>query len=104
MSCNRENVIWQSKDGTWSRAFYEFWTVNEDSDDFDSEWDVEYGDNFNWVSVGHPSEDAAERSWKGANPGGWTVVGYSPATASQCDALDAKAKAFRETRRMGRCA
>lgn len=37
MSVNRENVIWQSADGTWNRGFYAYDTWGEDH-----EWDVEY--------------------------------------------------------------
>lgn len=50
MSFNRENVTWQSSSGTWNRTFYEFWEENQDCDNFDPEWDVTYGENFNWVS------------------------------------------------------
>jgi len=88
MSFNRENVIWQSPDGTWSRGFYEVvWTDPEG----DPEWDVEYGSDFEWVSTGHPTEEAAHDSWDGSNPGGsWTQT-YSPESASECARLDEKA-------------
>jgi hypothetical protein len=94
MSQTRENTTWQSKDGKWNRAFYEFWHVNEDDEDFDPEWDVEYGDNFNWVSLGHATEAQADAAWTGSNPGGGFIVPYSDKTAAQCDGLDAKAAAF----------
>lgn len=99
MSFNRKNIIWQSKDGTWNRAFYEFWEVDTDDDDFDPEWDVEYGEDFNWVSTGHLTLEAAEESWKGANPGGWDEYPYSPADAAACDEFDQKAQAFQASRR-----
>ena len=78
MSYHRENVIWQSADGTWGRGFYENYpTKSYDDDDYDSEWDVEYDyDRFSWVSVGHPTEQAAGASWDGANPGGSTVYAF----------------------------
>lgn len=95
MSFNRKNVVWQSKDGTWNRAFYEFWEVDTDDDGFDPEWDVEYGEDFNWVSTGHPTLEAAEESWNGANPGDWDEYPYSPANAAACDAFDQKAQAFK---------
>lgn len=78
MSYHRENVIWQSADGTWGRGFYENYpTKSYDDDDYDSEWDVEYDyDIFSWVSVGHPTEQAAGASWDGANPGGSTVYAF----------------------------
>ena len=96
MSVNRENVIWQSADGSWSRAFYEFWPVGEDDEDWDYEWDVEYGSDFNWVSSGWATEEAAHDSWTGANPGGSETVAYSAETAALCEALDAKARDLRE--------
>jgi hypothetical protein len=72
MSFNRENVIWESEDGSWNRGFfYVRWTGD------DPEWDVEYDfDAFEWVSTGHPDERAAHASWQGANPGGGYVVSY----------------------------
>lgn len=76
MSVNRENLIWQSPDSTWSRGFFtcipRSWS--EDGGEPDPEWDVDYEmDSFEWVSTGHPTEEAAARSWDGANPGGhWT--------------------------------
>jgi len=94
MSFNRENVIWQSADGTWNRAFYEFYEVNQNDEDFDPEWDVEYTDRFNWVRTGLASEKAAEQAWHGANPGGWSVIHYTEGNAKACDALDAKAREF----------
>lgn len=88
MSFNRENVIWQSADGTWNRAFYEvLWTGD------DPEWDVEYGDGFGWVATGLRSEEAAEDSWHGANPGGWTIL-RQPDDADACARMDAKRAEF----------
>ena len=57
MSFHRENVIWESADGTWSRGFFRVrWTGD------DPEWDVEYDyGSFEWVSTGHASERAAHR-------------------------------------------
>ena len=92
MSLNRENVIWQSKDGTWNRAFYDFVYVNEDNEDFDMEWDVEYSGNFDWVSMGHPTMDAADKSWYGANPGCFDLVEYSQENADICAKFDENAK------------
>lgn len=77
MSKNRENVVWQSADGTWGRGFFETYATKDwGDDDYDDEWDVDYNyDSFEWVSVGHPTEEAACASWDGANPGG--VTGYA---------------------------
>jgi len=83
MSFNRENVIWESKDGTWNRGFYEAFSVGEDP-----EWDVEYNyQEFSWVTVGLLSEELAHQSWRGANPGGYELYHYS----TKCDELDAMA-------------
>lgn len=95
MSQNRENVTWQSSNGKWNIAFYDFYYVNQDDEDFDPEWDVEYTEDFNWVSTGHATKEAADRAWTGANPGGGTQVEYSAANAKTCDAYDAKAEACR---------
>lgn len=94
MSKNRENVIWQSATGTWNRGFYAYEYINDDSEDFDDEWDVEYLNHFNWVATGLASEAAAEAAWRGCNPGGWVVVHHSPETAKECAALDALAQKF----------
>lgn len=90
MSCNRENVTWQSKDGTWNRAFWSYYSVNEDDEDWDYEWDVEYEDYFNWVSTGHATQESAYQSWDGANPGGSHIYTYDK-DPTHCDKLDALA-------------
>lgn len=94
MSFNRENIAWQSKDGKWSLGFYECWPINDDDDDHDPEWDVEYGDQFEWVSTGHATEEAAQNSWNGANPGGGSVMEWSDSSAKACEQLDIKAQSF----------
>ncbi|HHH9443037.1 TPA: hypothetical protein ACP32N_005025 [Pseudomonas aeruginosa] len=99
MSFNRENVIWQSKDGTWNRAFYEFWEDDTGDDDFDPEWDVTYGEDFNWVSTGHLTLEAAEETWSGSNPGGWNEFYFNTQNATTCDLLDQKAQAFKAERK-----
>ena len=94
MSLNRKNVIWQSANGTWNRGFYDFYHVNQDSDDFDPEWDVEYEDDFKWVSTGHKTAEDADNSWRGSNPGCDEELEYSERNAKDCDALDALAQKF----------
>ena len=74
MSVSRDNVVWQSADGTWSRGFYaeDRWYPDDDG-----EPEVEFRhDEFDWVSTGHPTEDAAADSWHGANPGGRDTVPF----------------------------
>ena len=87
MSFYRENVVWESADGTWSRGFYHVrWTGD------DPEWDVEYDFNsFDWVSTGHSDENAAHNSWRGANPGGYTEYPYE-GNEETCDEFDAMAE------------
>ena len=101
MSVNRKHVVWQSKNGLWNIGFWDYYNINEDDEDFDYEWDVEYyDDEFNWVSRGHATSDKAEDSWDGANPGGADdIVEYSDQTAAECEKLDALAEKFLGSRR-----
>jgi hypothetical protein len=93
VSCNRENVTWQSEDGTWSIGFYAYHSTGDPmSEDWDDEWDVEYEDDFHWVSTGHSDEDSAYQSWHGANPGGTIIVPFSPETAEECRRMDSMAR------------
>lgn len=95
MSVNRENVIWQNKQGQWSMAMYACEYAGDPSQDgFDEEWDVYYLDHFDWVSTGHPTPEAAFNSWRGANPGGHTEVPYK-GNETQCAAYDQKVADFR---------
>ncbi|KQO98820.1 hypothetical protein [Leifsonia sp. Leaf264] len=93
MSFNRENVIWQSPDGTWNRGFYTANTHDAyDDEDYDPEWDVDYEwSSFQWVSTGHPSQEAAHDAWRGSNPGGHNVV-YDTLEISGLDDMAAKAQ------------
>jgi len=90
MSFHRENVIWQSPDKKWNRAFYSYYPTGDDD-----EWDVEYTDEFNWVSMGHPNQQMALDSWDGANPGGHRSYTYSQYPGI-CDRLDREAIRFRD--------
>ena len=94
MSFNRENVTWQSADGTWSTAFYVVAWVDEDGDE---EWDVEYDySSFQtWNFAGRASTaDAAYRmaTRNMANPGGTTVVPYT-GNQQECNRYDAMFRA-----------
>jgi len=105
MSFNRENILWQSADGTWSHGFYECHESrrgrdDDDEDSFDPEWDVEYNHGaLEQVSCGHPSEDAALQSWRGANPGGCTVLSYHPDSAAEVAQLDDMAAELEDAQR-----
>jgi len=101
MSKNRENVIWQNKDGTWGRGFFDFVVTGPDD-----EWDVEYDNNtFQWAVTGLPSEQAARDAWRGSNPGGSRRVTYSSENRPQIERYErmavatlAKAKPTRRRR------
>lgn len=76
MSFNRENVTWKTANGTWRKGFY---TVIETGDPFDEdhdpEWDVDYDfDSFEWVGPECATEQQADETWNGPNPGcGWVI-------------------------------
>lgn len=93
MSFNRENTIWQSPDGTWNRGFYEVFEMGSAFDeDHDPEWDVEYGGDFWWVTIGHPTLESAHKAWDGANPGGYDELPYDEAAANAIAELDLAAQ------------
>lgn len=95
MSFNRENVIWQSENGTWSIGFYKVMWTGEDP-----EWDVDYDyDHFEWVSTGHRSESEAASSWTGANPGGSEVPPSGASTKAERKRLDNMAEALQHPER-----
>lgn len=88
MSFNRENVTWQSANGTWNLGFYtvhESFGFGDDDDDYDS---------FEWVTTGHATKDAAQSSWKGSNPGAWRIVTYSAESDEHVAELDEMARRY----------
>lgn len=89
MSKNRENIAWQSADGSWNIGFYDYYSTGSyDDDDYDDEWDVEYTNRFHWVSTGHPSEAAAVNAWSGPNPGGGGSLPYKKESEAETLELD----------------
>lgn len=100
MSKNRENVTWQSKDGSWNIGFYDYHEVRGgDDEDYDDEWDVEYTDEFHWVSAGHSSSASAQRAWTGVHSGGGQEVSYSEATKDTSEYYDDQAaKLYKDTK------
>lgn len=104
MSFHRENVTWQSTDGTWNLGFFTVIPgINDDDPDYDPEWDdeVDFG-SFEWVTRNHPTVDAARAAWPGANPGGTSIISHTPNNADVCDRYDRMADALdaeRATRR-----
>lgn len=93
MSCNREHVIWQSKNRSWNIGFFQFVNVNTHDPDWDYEWDVEYlYDEFFWVSTGHSSPETAFAAWRGANPGYVDSALAYQDNAGNCDHYDSMAQ------------
>lgn len=90
MSFNRENVIWQSADGSWNRGFYEVLSSFAPYDgDYDAEWDVDYNmDVFEWVRTGLPSKNSAHKETPGGNPGVVYVLPYAENTDDQIAEYD----------------
>jgi hypothetical protein len=101
MSLQRANVVFQSKNGLWSRAFF---TVTDDTsdaeyqpddEDFDPLWDVGYDyTSFGWVSTGHATEEDAVQAWFGANPGANDLALFSEGTADQIDEYEEMAREY----------
>ncbi|MFJ4668861.1 hypothetical protein [Kitasatospora purpeofusca] len=96
MSLNRENVIWQTEQGTWSIGFFEF--EYPDHEDFDPEWDVEYDRSlFWWVSTGHADPDEAVEAYRAehANPGdASTCIEWSADTGAKIARYEEMATAW----------
>lgn len=87
MSLTRQNVTWESADGTWSRA--SFYVTYCESDPDDVEYDYT---RFDWASIGHGTEQEATRSWEGINAGGGWFEQHSPSSADQCAEYDRMAR------------
>ena len=90
MSCNREHVIWESKDHTWNIGFFNFVHLNEDDPDRDPEWDVEYlYSEFFWARKGFSTPEQAQQAWIGPNPGAdYDVLPYNRENAHACKEYD----------------
>jgi len=81
MSVNRDNITWQSKDGSWSIGFYTFYNTGDTNDeDYDFEWDVDYDQSsFWWCRTGFKTPEAAMAAYcyNNANPGSTTIMKYA---------------------------
>ena len=102
MSHNRENVIWQSPNGTWNRGFFSFVVTGPDD-----EWDVEYNHReFSWVATGLPNENAARDAWHGANPGGHHRLPWDEKNRTEIERYEQMATVLehQQSKRRGRCA
>ena len=85
MSYYWENVIWQSKDGSWNRGYFHRISMasspsawNDDEYGYDSEWDDEFDFSyFDYLSTGMSSKDAAWDFEPQGNPGSANVIPYA---------------------------
>lgn len=87
MSTNRENITFQTADGKWNIGFWEFFYINTDSEDFDSEWDVEYNySSFWYASTGHATPEKAYEAYtrNHSNPAGTSILTYE-GNENECD-------------------
>jgi hypothetical protein len=93
MSRNHENVIWQSKDKTWSLGLFQKETVyfNHSDEAEDDEYDYA---KFEFASVGHATEESAMRSYPGPNTGGGTHIAYRKENAKDIEGYDRMAQFF----------
>lgn len=101
MSYNWENVVWQTKDGRWGIGFFDriSYTDSWDNEDYDSEWDDEFDHSvFVHASTGHPTQESAYATWRGANPGHHTVYEYSRGTAKEIAEFEDMARACNDSK------
>ncbi len=86
MSVNRENAIWKSPaTGEWKMGLYSLEYTNQDSEDFDYEWHVEYDySRFSRVITGGKSaDDCIEKYCRTeANAGSYNIYADVPESAS----------------------
>lgn len=92
MSFNRENVTWQSKDGTWNMAFFRVTWEGSEADGYDPEWDVEYDYNEFDLYVYATKKSSPDAAYeyvrdRTSNPGGSWVVSRQ-VNAELCDKYD----------------
>jgi hypothetical protein len=83
MSWNRENVMWESPNGSWNRGY---WAIDYIDPNGDPEWDVEYSYNrFEEWHTGLASLDAANRIDRGQ---GGHAVAFTPENAEYIERLE----------------
>lgn len=96
MSHNWENVIWESKDGSWNRAYYKRISCENSYDDrdgepYDSEWDDEFDyEEFAAVDTGFRSQSDAQKWEPFGNPGSADTLAYR-GNSADCKTLDLRA-------------
>lgn len=92
MSFHRENVTWQSKDGTWNMAFFRVVWEGSESDGMDPEWDVIYDHDvfapWNYATACTSADEAYQVGTANtSNPGGTWVIPYAH-NERECDRYD----------------
>jgi len=93
MSYHWENVIWQSKDGSWNRGYYKRISMASTGGYYDEEYDSEWDDDFDftgfdYLQTGFRSENDADRYQPHGNPGGATEVYPYKGNSKECKRLD----------------
>ena len=86
MSVNRENAIWKSPTGEWKMGLYSFEYINQDSEDFDYEWDIEtdFSRFSRVITGGKSSDDCIEKYCRTEpNAGGYNIYNDGPESASE---------------------
>lgn len=92
MSTNRENIVWQAEDGTWSMGMFECYPTGDMSDpDWDHEWNMEYNHSaFEWVTrKRHETAKDAQAEWDGSNPGGHSVMEWREESRAEVEGYEA---------------
>ena len=95
MSYHWENVIWQSKDGSWNRGYFKRISSADhpsmwcDPDyGYDSEWDDDFDpDEFDYLATDLRSLEAAHDFTPAGNPGSSVEIPYK-GNSKGCKALD----------------
>lgn len=89
MSYHWENTIWESKDGSWNRGYFERISNPYSSDsDYDSEWDDDFNfEAFDYVKTGFKTEAEALQYTPNGNPGSWSTLHYA-GNSKKCKYLD----------------
>lgn len=93
MSFNRENITWESADGTWNLAFFQTLWVGREADGFDPEWDVQYDYSEFDVYVYATKQATPDAAYEHilrytSNPGGTNLVSRVMNTEA-CEKYDA---------------
>lgn len=76
MSRHHENILWQNESGRWSIGLFKRISGPGSFDpDYDSEWEDDFdATEFCFASSGHATQQKANESWTGPNPGGNDAV------------------------------